>query len=356
MTRVLVLSLYASQAASHRVRFSQFSEPLSSLGIHLTINSLFPNSYVRSTYSGKPPNIFILLYSYIKRFFVCILLAHRYDILIVYAEAFPLFPFFLERLLLPTTFILDCDDAFYLKYTTGRLSFLGPFLSNKFVSLASCATCVTTANRHLSDYLSRYKVQCHYMPSVVDTSRLYPIPKSTLSPGSVSLTIGWIGSPSTGTYLSLVESTLLRLSSIYSLRILIVGAFPSLNPSLPLETVPWDLSSENSLINQFDIGIMPLTDTEWARGKSAFKLIQYMACGLPVVASRVGANIDVVTPDVGFLCADQDEWFDALSTLLSSPTRRASMGANGRKRALEHFSIQSQIPRLSSVLNEVNNH
>lgn len=253
-------------------------------------------------------------------------------------------------------FILDCDDAFYLKYTTGRLSFLSPFLSNKFVSLASCATCVTSANRHLSDHLSQYQVRCHYMPSVVDTSRLYPIPKSTLSPVSPSLTIGWIGSPSTGIYLSLIEPTLLRLSSIYSLRILIVGAFPSLNPSLPLETVHWDLSSENSLINEFDIGIMPLTDTEWARGKSAFKLIQYMACGIPVVASRVGANIDVVTPDVGFLCADQDEWFDALSKLLCSPCRRVSMGAKGRKRAVENFSIQSQIPRLTSVINEVNTH
>jgi glycosyltransferase involved in cell wall biosynthesis len=117
--------------------------------------------------------------------------------------------------------------------------------------------------------------------------------------------------------------------------------------------IPWSEESEVELINTFDVGVMPLPNNDWAKGKCAFKLIQYMACGVPVVASRVGANIDVVTPNTGFLAGTEEEWIKALSYLRRTPLARNQLGIEGRERIVERYSLEQNIPVLAGVIRKV---
>ena len=131
--------------------------------------------------------------------------------------------------------------------------------------------------------------------------------------------------------------------------LVIGGAAPEIE-NITVKTVPWSEDQEINLINKFDVGIMPLPATDWARGKCAFKLLQYMACGLPVVASSVGANIDVVTPDVGFLAHDEASWISALTQLYENNILRKELGANGRALVEKKYSLSANLPILAEVI------
>ena len=134
----------------------------------------------------------------------------------------------------------------------------------------------------------------------------------------------------------------------------IVGARPDAAREGALAFEPWSEAAEVSLIQTFDIGIMPLTDTPWARGKCGYKLIQYMACGLPVIASPVGVNSDIVEHGVnGFLADTEEEWAQAISTLLSDRELRHRMGAAGRKKVEAEYSLQVWGPKVAAMIRDV---
>ena len=139
-----------------------------------------------------------------------------------------------------------------------------------------------------------------------------------------------------------------------SVRFIVVGAREQDFSDTAVETRPWSEETEVESIQQFDIGIMPLQDSLWERGKCGYKLIQYMACGVPVVASPVGVNCEIVEPEKNGLLADSmEEWDRALRSLLSVDfSVRDSMGANGRKRVEEWYSLQAQAPRLLSLIRD----
>src|SRR5262249_4834882 len=147
------------------------------------------------------------------------------------------------------------------------------------------------------------------LPTVVDTHR-YQVDRSRRDTGT--FTIGWIGSPSTAPYLQRIVEPLALLGREAPTRLIVIGAPRPAVPGVEVIQRQWREDEEITSINEFDVGVMPLPDEPWARGKCAFKLIQYMACGVPAVASPVGANLDVVAQETGFLAADADEWVSAL--------------------------------------------
>jgi glycosyltransferase involved in cell wall biosynthesis len=154
------------------------------------------------------------------------------------------------------------------------------------------------------------------------------------------LTIGWIGSKWTSKYLSIVEPVISRLSERYKLRLLLVGASDSLMFKCETERVKWSLEDEPLQLQKMDIGIMPLFDSEFEQAKGGFKLFQYMAAGKPVLASPVGINTDIVIHGVnGFLCADENDWYNYLCCLIEDETERIKMGKHGRDLLFEKYSL-----------------
>jgi glycosyltransferase involved in cell wall biosynthesis len=164
--------------------------------------------------------------------------------------------------------------------------------------------------------------------------------------------IGWIGTPQTAAYLHLVEAALKKVSGVHGARTVLIGS-GAIKLGVPAEIHTWFENTETKKIEAIDIGIMPLPDEPWERGKCGYKLIQYMAAGIPVIASPVGVNVDIVKSGVnGFLAATQRDWEDALHTLVVDPGLRSRMGTAGRAMVEERFSTQAIAPTLARLIRE----
>ena len=338
MINILGLALYGPLAASHRVRLGQYRKGLLALGVDLHVQSLLGNDYLQSRFRGGRVPFAPVLDAGVDRLRL-LLSERRFDAAIVHCELFPLVPGWLERAVLRMPYIYDFDDAFYLRYRSGRLGALSSLLGGKFDRVMRGAAAITAGNAHLAAYAGALNPKVTVLPSVVDTDHFSP---STRHESPV-FTVGWIGSPSTATYLQSLVVPLRRLGETTPARLVVVGGKAPQIENVDVFEIPWSEDREVDLINTFDVGVMPLPDDEWARGKCGFKLVQYMACGVPVVASRVGANSDLVTPECGFLAATDDQWVDALKHLREQPLVRQRMGESARKIGARHASCIKQL-------------
>ena len=352
MIRVLGLSLYGPQAASHRVRLSQFQHGLAATGIDLHIQSLLGNDYLQQMFAGRRPSSRVLLQSVSKRL-AYLTQASDYDLTILYAELIPLLPAWAEQFFLRNPFIYDFDDAFYLKYRTGRLGRLAPLLGQKIDRLLASAAAVTAGNDTLATYARCFNSNVVVLPSVVDTSHYKPQATFSFPRLSLPFTVGWVGSPSTAPYLRLLVEPLQALGRERSVRFVVVGAPAPSIPGVEVIEEPWSEQREVALIQSFDVGVMPLPDTEWCRGKCAYKLIQCMACSIPVIASPVGANVQAVPASCGMLADSPDAWFAALRTLAANFELRQAMGKAARQWVQTSYSLNSALPRFSKLIHTV---
>jgi glycosyltransferase involved in cell wall biosynthesis len=174
------------------------------------------------------------------------------------------------------------------------------------------------------------------VPTVVSESVFFPKESGNAIP-----VIGWIGSMSTAVYLSEIRSALVELQKKYDFQFRVVGAQLDW-PELAVDNVPWSEGQEVAAVQSFDIGVMPLIDSYWERGKCGFKLVQYMACGKAVVADPVGVNVEIVDDGAnGFLISAERTWYQALEALLQDAALRQSMGEQGRTRFQRKYSLET---------------
>ena len=349
MIRVLGFSLYGPQAASHRVRLSQFQPGLAAAGIDLQIQSLLDNAYLQRSFSGRRPSLQGLLAAYGRRL-QALRQADRFDLAIVHCELLPFLPGWLERQLLQIPFIYDCDDAFFLKYRSGRLRLLQPLLGAKADRLMAGAVDVTAGNSWLAAHARRFNSNATVLPSVVDTDQFCPAEPPPAERIGEPFTLGWIGSPSTAPYLQLLVEPLQQLARERPVRLLVVGGSAPAIAGVEVIEQTWSLEQEVPLIQQFDVGVMPLPNTPWARGKCAYKLIQCMSCGIPVAASRVGANVEAVPPEGGFLADSPEQWLVAFRCLAVDSELRQRMGRAARQWVQERYSLRSAVSVLTGVI------
>ena len=212
---------------------------------------------------------------------------------------------------------------------------------------------VFAGNAYLADYARNARAAAtEIVPTVVDVDQYRVKVDSDTSAEPV---IGWIGTP--GKWRECVEPFLPVFRDVmqtYGARIEAVGVRMTSDEGAGIHFLPWSEEGEVQRIIGMDIGVMPLPDTPWMRGKCGYKLIQYMACGLPVVASPVGVNAEIVEHGVnGFLAENPDDWSRALKALIGNPELRRQMGAAGRKRVEERYSLQVYGPRVASLLSEI---
>jgi glycosyltransferase involved in cell wall biosynthesis len=348
MIRVHGFSLYGQQAASTRYRLTQYIPGLREHGIDLRVSPLLTDTYLRSRFAGRSTLSAGLAWSALRRLGELATL-HRADAAVLYAELLPLCPGGVERALLSRPYVYDLDDAFYLRYRTGRLARLAPLLGEKCDRVVAGAAAVTAGSPVLHAYARQFNPRTTLIPTVVDITRHVPDPSRRTGP----FTVGWVGSPSTAKYLGEVVAPLERLGREGPVRLVVMGGTAPAVSGVEVVQLPWSEAAEVPLINSFDVGIMPLTDDAWSRGKCAFKLIQYMACAVPVVASPVGANRVVVTPECGMLAAGDTEWLEALRMLRDGAGIRRQMGEAGRERVVAGYSLQSALPTMAAVLRGV---
>jgi len=349
--RVIAYTKYDREAASTRQRVLQYIPALAAAGIQVDHRSLLDNDYVRSLATGEHWSRLGVLRSYTRRI-AQLIRREDADLIWVYADLFPYLPTSFDRLVLRSgaPVVYDYDDAFFLAYN-GSGSPVRRLLSGKIEKLMAGADAVIAANDYLRDHAAPYCPTILIVPTVVDTDKYRPEGRV---PG-LPPTIGWIGSPSTWENVRPVLPVINRVCDATGARFRVVGAGVQAERDrmAAMELVDWSEEFEIREVQGFDIGIAPLVDAPFQRGKSGYKLIQYMACGVPVIASPVGANRSILTPGSGIFAELPQQWEEALLKLVGDPQLRSAMGAAGRERAVSHYSLQSQAPRVIALFREV---
>ena len=350
-TTALVLTRYDRLGASSRLRTMQYLPALAAAGIAAEVRPFFDDAYVEALNAGQGPGRAVPGY-YLRRWRD--LRAARGDLLWLEKEAFPWLPSWFERIALPRhlPLICDYDDAVFHRYDLHRSAVVRAMLGRKIDRLMRRAALVTAGNAYLAGRArAAGAARVEIVPTVVDAAAYDTAP---LPPGDGRPRIGWIGSPGTWeTYMQPLLPMLQDMAREHGALIRAVGTGPGPETE-QLERLPWAEETESRLIQSMDIGIMPLDDSPWARGKCGYKLIQYMACGLPVIASPVGVNREIVEDGVtGFLVTTDAEWRAALARLLADAGLRRRMGAEGRRRMEERYSLQVWGPRVAQMLRQV---
>jgi glycosyltransferase involved in cell wall biosynthesis len=267
------------------------------------------------------------------------------DLLVVEHEIFTWLPFICDEIIVRTLgnkpLIADYDDATYLKYA------IFPLLKHKIPKIMARADSITAGSRVLKNYASRFNRSVTHIPTTIDLNRYQRLAKFN----NDKFVIGWIGGPQNVRHLELIGPALRELNQSFPIVLRCLGAPSNFQVSrVPTEVYPWSWDSEIDLLLSFDVGINPLDNDGFSQGKCGFKLIQYMACGLPVVASPVGANQDIVAQGSnGYLASDQQEWIDSLRLLYSDKNLRLKMGALGREKVEKSYSVQAVAPNLREI-------
>jgi len=222
------------------------------------------------------------------------------------------------------------------------------------------ASAVMVGNEYLQERAkAAHARRTEWIPTVIDINR-YHLPESVSVSNSDSankeLVIGWIGSPATQQYIIDLKPVLEKICVKGKCKLHLIGAQPNIAEKMGavlLEVFPWQESSEVERIQLFDIGIMPLVDGPWEKGKCAYKLIQYMACAKPVLASAVGANIVVVeNSQCGLLANSHESWVSLLNVFIENASLRLAAGKKGREAVEKTYCLQIQAPRLARLIRE----
>ncbi|MFQ5537982.1 MAG: methyltransferase domain-containing protein [Gemmatimonadota bacterium] len=353
---ILALALYPEVAPSTRFRLAQFVEPLKEKGFRLEIAPfLTTEEYLRFRHMGPAQQFRFAVGAPLARLRRRIRRAASGDVVVVQRAVAPLLNRrFLSRLReRGATILYDFDDAVYLPQEGGRR--LAEWIRRPAESTgAFCreAHRVFAGNRWLADFAAEARGTydgVEILPSVVDTERFRPAESSRKGEPP---TVGWIGSSSTLRYLEELAPHFRTLQEHNAFRLLVVaGDVPPELPGVDFEYRRWNPEAEVSVFQELDVGLYPLEDTEWGRGKCGFKAIQYLACGVPCVASPVGVLPDIVLPgETGFLARTGEEWVDAVQGLLRDPSLRRSMGARGRKHVEANYSVRSVLPMWEETL------
>ena len=356
--RILALSPVPEEGASARFRVYQYIPALEANGFQITVSPFYTPEFFHILYQkgdyGRKALIFTMLA--LKRWKV---LSERrdYDLFFIHREVLPIGPPVIEMVLSRVAgraLVYDFDDAIYLPNVSEANRFVGLLKWPQKVSrIIRASDCVVAGNQYLAQYARSYNKAVTVIPTCIDTTKF--VARTEGNSGRDDPVVGWIGSPTTVPYLLSLREVLRRTAGSHRFTLHVSGAGGAGEvPGVRVANLPWSIEQEASLFNTCDIGIYPLWDDAWTRGKCGFKSIQFMACGVPVVASAVGVNREIIQDGVnGFLAATEDEWVEKLGWLLSDRRLREKLGQAGRRTVEEHYSLTVSTPLLISALKEV---
>jgi glycosyltransferase involved in cell wall biosynthesis len=342
------------EAPSQRFRFEQYFSLLQLQGHQIRTQSFLSSHTWRLFYSPghHVKKILALGAGFLRRFRILFSMA-SYHFVFIHREAAPVGPPVFEWIiakLLQKKIIYDFDDAIWLTDKTDE-SPLERFARwrSKVSLICQWSYKVSCGNQYLADYARQFNNRAVIIPTTIDTKAFF-----NPSPGFTNksiLTIGWTGSHSTLKYLNAIINVIQHLEEKYNHLHFLVIANQNPNLSLPrFSFLPWKKETEAEDLQQIDIGIMPLPDDAWTRGKCGFKALQYMALGIPCVASPVGVNMEIIQHGQnGFLAARDDEWKTYLEMLIENSELRKKIGEAGQRKVEAGYSVSSNTSNFLSL-------
>ncbi len=348
--RIIALTRYDSMGASSRVRFLQYIPELERLGFKVDTFPLLSSDYLKRFYAAGNRSPVSVAASALNR--IKDVLTNR-DTAIVWLqrELLPYIPFEIENLLLTgKKLVVDLDDAHHLYYKSAAFP-LSLFLSSKIERIVRRADAVVVGNDNLAEMARKNGAgRVHFVPSAVNTNRIRPIQEQDRKP----FTVGWIGTPVTARQsLPLIREPLKRFLQAFDAKCTLVGVGDSDFADIPATRVPWSESAEEQHLPRLTVGLCPLEDTDWNRGKSGYKIIQYMAAGTPTLASPVGFAAQIVeNGKTGFHCSGAETWHSGMATLFNDTKTLSEMSQRARSEAVSKYDTKVAASSLCSVFQE----
>jgi glycosyltransferase involved in cell wall biosynthesis len=303
--------------------------------------------YKKGNFLGKVFGVFRGYLNRIKYLFKL----KNYDVVYVFLWVTPFgIPIF-EKLY--TSFskaiIYDIDDAIFLSNASEYNSFIGKLKGKtKPFTMMKNAKHIITCTPFLDEIARKYNQNTTDISSTINTETYQVVNQYN---NDHQIVLGWSGSHSTAKYLYLLKDVLLKLKETHPFKLMVMGDASFHIDGLDIEAKEWREEIEISTIQQFDIGLYPLPNEKWVLGKSGLKALQYMAVGLPVVATAIGANDRVISDKkTGFLVSNEDQWLQALIQLIENPALRKSFGEEGRLKVENEYSVKANAPKYLAIL------
>lgn len=358
MTNMRVLALMPGlydTSPGQRYRLEQWDPLLRERGVEITYAPFEDDELHSIVYKpGRLGKKLQLVTRNLARRLSTISKAKNYDLVYILREAALLGPPIFERLIAQQRmpFVFDFDDAIFVSYrspSNGYLSYLK--FASKTKTICRLASHVMVGNPYLAEYARQVNENVTVIPTTIDTQKYQVRPRTTVDG---PLTIGWTGSFSTVQHLDTLRGALKKLAETAQFRLRVIGTPAYELSPVDVEAMPWRAATELEDLSKIDIGVMPLPDDNWSKGKCGLKALQFMALGIPTICSPVGVNTDIIQDNQnGFLAGTEAEWVDKLSRLLRSAELRRRLGDAGRATVEEKYSAATQAPRVYEIFKSV---
>lgn len=343
MKIALIVPYPLGKAPSQRFRFEQQLGFLKTKGINydfysfLTENS-FEKLYKKGNYLSKSLNIII---SFFKRFLLMFSL-QEYDFVFIHREASPIGPPFFEWIIakiLRKKIIYDFDDAIWLANTSSVNSIVAKIKCHSKVKyICKWSYKISCGNEFLASFAKQFNKNVQIIPTTVDMEKVH---NKTQNQETKNITLGWTGTHSTIAYLYDIEDLLVEKQKEHNFNFYVISNKDPFFKNLKYKYIEWQKNTEINDLLKFNIGIMPLKDNKWAKGKCGFKAIQYMSLGIPAIVSNVGVNSTIVNNNNGYLCNTKQDWKNAIDELLLYTQERQKKAILAQKHIRENFSTRA---------------
>ena len=358
MSSIIFFTKYTEKGPSSRYRSFQYKSFLES---HFKIEyyPLFSDDYIQNLYANKKTNYYQIAIAYLSRIIQVIKHLGTNKLVVIEYELLPYLPPILEYLLFRTKvkFVLDYDDAIFHNYDLHTNKLVRNLFKNKITSIVSHAKLIITGSPYLSNYLIKFNSKIVEIPTSINYANY--ISKFQLNTNKDYITIGWIGSKSTSVN---IVNMLEVITRTYSLNPKIIFKFMGFDSNLKFQLdfpnvqfYNWSPKEEFIFLSDIDLGIMPLEDNPFNRGKCGFKLIQYMAMGKPTLSSPLEANVKINRDNNNLFATGIDEWVDCVSKFSSNLSFYREVGLKNQKIVEKYYSVEANSIHYINIFNQLFN-
>lgn len=354
ISSIVFFPKYSAKGPSSRYRIYSYLPYYERNNINYKIYPLFGDWYLDCiwNHSSRLKILYKILWTYIKRLYNIIILPKN-CIVYIGAELFPAIPFVFERILIKRKipYIIEFDDAVFEKYEKNKFVYLRKVYRKKFQIVIEHASHIICGSQYLKDYCIKWNKEVTIIPTSVDKNKYNVELKH-----SHTFIIGWIGSPTSSKYLSIVIPALKKLSKERDFILYLIGfdkTQESILKGINYNIIKWDEDSEISHIAEFNVGIMPLTDEPFSRGKCAFKLIQYMAIGIPTISTPLQSNIDIDAGAGNLFASNTQEWIDSIKFYMNNKETALQIGKRNREIAIANYTRDISFQKYLSIINKI---
>lgn len=349
--KILFLPKYNELGPSSRYRIYQYLDSYKKVGIKVAVAPLFGSHFFTN---NKTIKIGVTLYYYFRRA-LKLLQVYKYDLVYIEYELFPYFPSIFEKLfkVLNVKYIVDYDDAIFHNYNNSPNFFIKLLLSNKIDTVIKNANYVVSGSPYLTNYISRLNANSVEIPTSVSKDKYF---QKTKSETNAVFTIGWIGSRTTSINVLKLIPAFEALSQKMEFQLNLIGFDQNESHKmshLNVNFINWDVETEIEEINKFDVGIMPLENTPFNQGKCGFKLVQYMGCSLPTIATPLEANVKINRNKKNLYAITNEDWVSAFEKVYNNQDYFREVGQENYVDFAKYYTVESNNETYIAVFNKL---